>query len=120
MRERFRTPEGYASQNAMRYHAGMLAVIDGRNLGDFITLVLGFGATACWLISAVNMHRMVVHRKPGVPMYRRLWANPFNIMFRPGDLTEKGLRARNLILVGAVGFFVCVLLSALIDLLIRH
>jgi len=106
----------------MRYHAGMLAVIDGRNLGDFIALVLGFGAAACWLISMVNMLRMVVHRKPSVPLFRSWWASPFNIMFRPCDLTEKGLRARKLIFVGAVGFFVCLLFSTLIGLLFgtRH
>ena len=62
---------------------------------------------ACWALAIVNMFRMVRHRKPGVPLFPNAWESPFNIMFRPGNLTDRGLRARKLTFLGTVGFVVC-------------
>jgi hypothetical protein len=63
-------------------------------------------------MAIVNMILMTRRRKPGVPYMRHFLDSPYNIMFRPGDLTEGGLLARNRIFWGVIGFFICFALVA--------
>jgi hypothetical protein len=54
----------------------------------------------------INAILMVRRRKPGVPLCRD-WSSPYNIVFRPNDLTASGLRARRNLIFGFLGWFVC-------------
>jgi hypothetical protein len=40
------------------------------------------------------MFRTVANRKEGVPLFPNWYESPFNIIFRPHQLTERGLIAR--------------------------
>jgi hypothetical protein len=64
-------------------------------------------AVICWFIAAINMFRTVAYRKPGVPLFPHWWESPFNILFRPSQLTARGLEARRWCFYGVVGFLVC-------------
>lgn len=66
--------------------------------------------TMLWLFCLVSMIRTIARRKPDV----RLWGNPFNMLFRPADLTEGGLRARQHCLASALGFVLCWLVAVLV------
>jgi len=50
------------------------------------------------------MLRAVAHRKAGVPIFPNWYESPFNILFRPAQLTERGLAARRWFFYGIAGF----------------
>jgi hypothetical protein len=58
-------------------------------------------------MGTINMFRMVRHRKPGVPLFPNCLESPFNIMFRPAQLTDTGLKARRKMFIGVLGFIGC-------------
>jgi hypothetical protein len=61
------------------------------------------------------MFLTVKYRKPEVPLFPHgMLYSPFNILFRPSKLTEKGLRARKRCVLGFAGFFTCVALVIMI------
>lgn len=74
-----------------------------------IGLVTAFvGSMICLLVAIANMFRAVHYRKDGVPLFRRWYENPINILFRPGDLTAQGLAARRGSFTGLpASYFVC-------------
>jgi hypothetical protein len=67
----------------------------------FFLAAIGFLA-----FTFVNLVLMTLRRKPGVPYMRGLLDSPNNIIFRPWDLTDSGLRARRRVFVGLLGFAV--------------
>ena len=71
--------------------------------------VCGLSGIALVFLTMVNAVMMVRYRKPGVPRAYSGYS-AFNIIFRPGDLTERGLRARRRVIVGVVGWLVCFVL----------
>jgi hypothetical protein len=75
------------------------------------------GAFASWLVCAINMFRMVANRREDVALFRKWYENPFNVIFRPGDLTDRGLEARRRCLYGMFGFLAFILLVFVVGLL---
>jgi hypothetical protein len=73
----------------------------------FIAFCFACGCAVFWFMAAINMFRMVRHRKPGVPLFPNWFESPFNIVFRPLDLTDVGLKARRKVLIGFCGFLAC-------------
>ena len=71
-------------------------------------------AILCWFVAVINMFRTVAHRKPGIPLFSHWLDNPFNLMLRPGQLTERGVTARRWCMYGVVGFLFCFVLGAVI------
>jgi hypothetical protein len=61
---------------------------------------------ACLVVVLVNMFRAVANRKEGVPLFPNWYESPFNILFRPSQLTDRGLSARRWCFYGVVGFFI--------------
>lgn len=72
-------------------------------------------AFVCWLTAVVNMCLAVKYRKPDLPLFPDgMFGNPFNILFRPRDLTDRGLLARRRCFLGVAGFFACAALLCII------
>ncbi len=71
----------------------------------FVAAVLGGGT--CWFVAVINMFRTVANRKPDVPLFPSWWQSPFNILFRPSQLTERGLSARRWCFYALAGSLVC-------------
>jgi hypothetical protein len=78
----------------------------------FVAAVLG--GFVCGFIVVVNMFRTVANRKPDVPLFPNWWESPFNILFRPSQLTDRGLSARRCCVDGSLGFLVCLVVAAFI------
>jgi hypothetical protein len=58
-----------------------------------------------WVCAAVNMILMAKHRKEGVPLFPHgIFWSPFNILFTPHLLNEKGLKARRRLICSVIGF----------------
>jgi hypothetical protein len=57
--------------------------------------------------------RATMHRKPGVPYWPGNLESPNNILFRPHQLTEVGLRARRLCFIW-LGVFLGTLLGSIV------
>ena len=72
------------------------------------------GAVACRFVIVVNMFRAVALQKPDVPLRWSLRESPFNILFRPNDLTKRGKTARSWCSFGVVGFLLSFLLAVLV------
>jgi hypothetical protein len=75
------------------------------------------GSFLCAFLVLVNMFRAVANRKEGVPIFPSWYESPFNILFRPHQLTERGLRARRLCLYGFAGFWLFAMLAVAIGTL---
>lgn len=91
--------------------------MDFVKLAGFIGFVgMFFGAFVCWVIATVNMFQVVANRKEGVPLFPHWWESPFNVVFRPQHLTDRGLAARRRCFYGTIGFIVFWLLGAAIGL----
>jgi hypothetical protein len=75
-----------------------------------------FGGIVCWFVSVVDIFRAVASRKEGVPLFAG-FGGPFSVLFRPQDLTERGLAARRWVAFGFIGFFVCALSGALVGVM---
>ena len=97
----------------MRENEGMATL---RVAGSVACFALFLAAFASWVIVLVNMFRMVANRKPGVPLFPGGLQSPFNIVFRPHQLTEAGLRARRLCLWGTLGLVLSMALAATIGI----
>ena len=82
-----------------------------------IVAILVLGGFACWLIVLINMFRTVANRRPEIPLFRSWWESPFNILFQPFLLTERGLSARRWCFYGLLGFLGFWLLGALLSFL---
>jgi hypothetical protein len=52
------------------------------------------GGMASGVVAIVNMFRTVAYRKDGVPLFPHWYVSPFNVVFRPDQLTDRGLAAR--------------------------
>ena len=87
-----------------------------QTFGEFAFVAAIFGGFVCWFVVAINMFRTVANRKPGVPLFPNWWESPFNILFRPSQLTETGLSARRWCFYGGVGFLACWALGILVGL----
>ena len=61
----------------------------------------------CCLTAAVNLVLVVRNRKPGLPLQPHWFESPFNYIFRPESLTDKGLRASRRTFLATFGYFVC-------------
>ena len=82
-----------------------------------IVAILVLGGFACGLIVVINMFRTVANRRPEIPLFRSWWESPFNILFQPSLLTERGLSARRWCFYGLLGFLGFSLLGALLSFL---
>jgi hypothetical protein len=68
------------------------------------------GAIASWFIAVVNVFRTVANRREGVPLFPIWFESPFNILFRPAQLTDRGLIARRRCFYGVIGFVLSILI----------
>ncbi len=84
----------------------MLEVISGTMVA--ISLV---GAIVSWFTCVINLFRMVANRKEGVPLFQTWYDSPWNIIFRPHLLTERGLAARRRCMLGFAGFVLFIFLG---------
>jgi hypothetical protein len=76
-----------------------------------ILVVASFvGIVASWFVGVVNMFRAVANRKEGAPLCPHWYESPFNYLFRPSQLTDRGLSARRLCFYGFVGFFLSIII----------
>ena len=66
-----------------------------------------FGVFVSWLIMTINMIRVTGHIKEGVTIYGR----KTNVLFRPHELTDRGLAVRRWFFYGLIGFFACLLIG---------
>jgi hypothetical protein len=83
----------------------------------WIGVVAAFvGTFVCWFIALINMFRTLAHRKPGVAIWPHWWESPFNILFRPEELTARGLVARRWCFFGVAGFLACFVLFLLVGI----
>lgn len=73
-------------------------------IGRAICVACMLMGVACWFASVFFMFRAMAHRKPGVPLFPGLWESPANILFRPSQLTERGLKYRGLCFLSILGF----------------
>jgi hypothetical protein len=73
---------------------------------EIVIAVAFVAAIGCWFVGVVNMFRAVANRKEGVPLFQSWLGNPFNILFQPALLTERGLTARRRCFYGLVGFVI--------------
>ena len=87
-----------------------------QTIASILTFALCLGGMACVATAFVNMILMSRRRKPGVPYMRHLMDSPYNIMFRPEDLTDSGLRARRRIFWAIVGFCLCIAMGSAIGI----
>lgn len=69
---------------------------------------------ACGLVSLINLFRFAANRKPGAPLFPKWYSGPFSYVYRPADLTARGLAARRLYFYGLGGFVVCFLAALII------
>lgn len=88
---------------------------------NIITIIGGvlFGMT--WLAglyfildSLINAFRAIAYRKEDVPLFPHWWESPFFILFRPEQLTDRGLIARHRFFMGIIGYLICWTLAILI------
>jgi hypothetical protein len=84
-------------------------------MSDALAIALMLIAAACWLTSVINWFLVVMNRKPGLPLFPNWFESPGNYIFRPGSLTDKGLRARRWVFVGVIGFFACIGLGIMLS-----
>jgi hypothetical protein len=82
--------------------------------GGILCFIAVVGVFVCWLVGMINMFRAVCYCKEGVPLFRHWYGSPFNILFRPDDLTDQGLAARRWFFRGFAGFILCVLAAVAI------
>jgi len=75
-----------------------------------------FGGFACWFICVINMFRAVQYRKPGVALFPSWYESPFNILFYPSQLTDRGLAARRWCFYGLCGLISCWIFAAIVGL----
>ena len=80
-------------------------------LEPMLRIPLRLALFICWLLIAVNAILMIRRRKSGVPLMRSMLGSPANIIFRPEDLTEDGLRARRRTIWACVGLVASIALS---------
>jgi hypothetical protein len=79
-----------------------------------IVFVAAFvAAVVSWFVAAVSMFRMVANRKEGVPLFPAWYESPVNLVFRPRNLTDRGLSARRWLFYGFIGFIACLLLCVI-------
>jgi hypothetical protein len=76
-------------------------------LGSLVWFATFLGIAVSWFVAVINMYRMISNRKEGVPLFPNWYESPGNIIFRPHQLTDRGLAARRWCIYGVVGFFVC-------------
>jgi hypothetical protein len=77
-----------------------------------IVAVAFVAAFTFWFIGVVNMFRVVANRKDGVPLFPNWFESPFNILFRPSQLTDRGIIARRKCFYGFIGFILsCAILG---------
>jgi hypothetical protein len=79
----------------------------------------GIAAVYCWWIGIMNMFRTVANRKLGVPLFPHWWESPFNILFRPWQLTDRGLDARRKCFLGMLGFVAFCVLSVIVGIVVK-
>jgi hypothetical protein len=80
-----------------------------------VGLIAGVGVAgllASLSLMAFHLFRMVTNRKDGVPFIATMFEGPLGIIFRPEQLTERGLAARRLSLVAMKWSFLFLLLLA--------
>ena len=87
-----------------------------KTLGTVLFVGLLSLAFACWVVSAFNLVRVVMLRKPGVSMWHDTWLNPFNLVLQPNKLTDKGKLARKRCFLGVAGFLLCCASAAAIHI----
>ena len=75
------------------------------------------GALVSWFVATINMFRTVANRKEGVPLFPHWHESPWNILFRPHQLTERGLTARRRCFQGVVGFLICAVIGMIAGVL---
>ncbi|MCE9546572.1 MAG: hypothetical protein K8T25_13780 [Planctomycetia bacterium] len=93
------------------------------HLGDIMVKAIGLlgvmtttvGVFAFGTMAVMNMFRTTHHRKEGVPLYPRLGSR-FNLLFRPSQLTDRGLAARKKVLYATVGMVLCLVAELAIGL----
>ncbi len=61
-----------------------------------------------------HMVRMTLNRKPGVPYFPGSFQTPYNIIFHPEQLTERGLQSRRRVVYGVLGMLIAGGVAALI------
>jgi hypothetical protein len=86
-------------------------------IGGLVVAVAFLCAFSSWVIATVNMFRTVANRKDGVPLFPNWYESSFNILFRPSQLTDRGLSARRWCFYGVAGFIIsCALAIAISEL----
>ena len=85
-------------------------------ISKFAFLAAVSGGFFWFFVAVINMFRAVANRKPDVPVFPNWWESPFNIIYRPCQLTERGLSARRWYFYGLVGFIVCWAIGILVGL----
>ena len=80
---------------------------------DFIGAILGGFVSR--FIALINMFRAVAYRKPDVSLFPHWWESPFNPLFRPAQLTDRGLATRRWCFYGVIGFVVCWVFNAVVS-----
>jgi hypothetical protein len=66
---------------------------------------------ACWLYALFNGIQAVKFRKPGVPLFPNWRNGPFDVLYHPENLTERGLVARKRFYFAFVAFFIFIVVG---------
>jgi hypothetical protein len=71
-----------------------------------------------WLAIGFYMFRVVALRKPQVDIWRDTLWNPFNLILMSSKLTQKGLRARKILIVLVLTFILMCVIPLVFGILI--
>jgi uncharacterized membrane protein YeaQ/YmgE (transglycosylase-associated protein family) len=80
----------------------------------------GILALVSFLTGMVNAFVIVANRKEGVSLFPNWYSSPFEIIYRPAGLTERGLLARRRCIYGIIGFVVIGAITGIVASLIDH
>jgi hypothetical protein len=106
-----------ASQRVDRKRTDFMSTETLRNAIGFSGAIF---ALLSWLMGMVNSFVMIANRKEGVPLFPTRWESPVYIIFRPANLTERGLQARRRCIWGIVGFVVIGAITVVADSLVDN